>query len=1305
MKKTNFTFRIFEKCLTTITIMAALLFSPALVNACEMSCGGKQQVSLDENCMAEITPEMILTDDGASCIGATLTVAAKLTMDGPAFEEGATVILDGTYIGQDLVIEVISDDGGIINRCWGFIELEDKLAPTIECEDITVSCSDPDGQMPTFVGTDCDPNPVINLIDLQEEALCDDVYLKTITKTFTATDNAGYTSEPCTQIITVERIDIDAIDFPDNLMTVMMSALECDGDYPKLDDGNPDPLFSGVPTIGMDSLYPQQDFRCNTVVTFSDLVLPQVGCVTKIMRTWTISEWVCGEDQVFDSIQVIEITDDVGPTVESINDVSISTTTGFDCTAVYLLPQVTATDNCGDVDRIDVAYPGGFVNDYDGSEIINLEVGVNDITVTAYDECLNPTIEEFSVTVEDNTAPVAVCDQNTVVALSSQPDGITNVSALTFDDGSYDECMMDGFAVKRMDDGEACGEEWDEFGDYVTFCCSDIGTTTLVIFRVYDAAGNSNDCMVNVEVQDKLPPTVNAPADMTVDCDLPFEYTEDGLIAAFGDATFADNCAGQLTRVASDNINQCNTGVIIRTFTAFDDNGSATAQQVITFVNDSLFDGNTDVDWPDDVTINSCLDVQMGMSTENLPEVHPDVTGRPDILEDACDMVGADYDDRVFEIFNSETASCFKIIRTWTVKDWCQIDSTWEWSQAIMVINEIAPTFTTSSDPITVCTFDGDCNDGEVTLMMAATDDCTPEEALAWQFSLDAFNNGSFDSISPILTGASIDATGDYPIGTHRIVWTVEDRCGNKISTEQLFTVENCKTPTPYCYNGLAIDIMPVEGGGMIDIWASDFDAGSFHQCGYYVVVSFSADTTDKSRVFTCDNIGINDVEIWATARLADGSIVQDFCTTYVDVQDNMGACTGTNALVHIGGNVSTEMDEAVEEVMIRLDQTDIQPAMTDESGMYDFNGMLAGGSYNVLPSKNSEVMNGVSTLDLVLIQRHILGLATLDSPYKLIAADINNDKVVAASDLLNLRKNILGISEEFENNDSWRFVDKGYSFIDAANPLGEQFAEAYNINDLQNDMDIDFIGVKVGDVNASAIVNKNMDAQVRNSKALQFSMDNHFIHSGETVELAVYANNFEEVLAYQYSISLSDKLTFQSVEIGALDLSAANFGFQSADEGIVTTSWNNFEATSVDQNETLYTIVVTANEDTYVKDAISFNSAITKAEAYSEGLSLDVELTLREGPNATAAFKLYQNNPNPFSGVTNIKFELPQASSAVLSVFDVTGKLVYTKSNTYEKGMNNIELNVSQFGVSGVLYYTLQTEDNTATKKMVVLK
>ena len=77
----------------------------------------------------------------------------------------------------------------------------------------------------------------------------------------------------------------------------------------------------------------------------------------------------------------------------------------------------------------------------------------------------------------------------------------------------------------------------------------------------------------------------------------------------------------------------------------------------------------------------------------------------------------------------------------------------------------------------------------------------------------------------------------------------------------------------------------------------------------------------------------------------------------------------------------------------------------TGVDGQFSFNAIPMNNGYTVLPERNDDYKNGVSTFDLVLIQKHILGIEKLNSPYKVIASDINNDERVTAIDLVELRK------------------------------------------------------------------------------------------------------------------------------------------------------------------------------------------------------------------------------------------------------------------------------------------------------------
>ncbi|MFT4754894.1 MAG: hypothetical protein ACI85Q_002457, partial [Salibacteraceae bacterium] len=88
-----------------------------------------------------------------------------------------------------------------------------------------------------------------------------------------------------------------------------------------------------------------------------------------------------------------------------------------------------------------------------------------------------------------------------------------------------------------------------------------------------------------------------------------------------------------------------------------------------------------------------------------------------------------------------------------------------------------------------------------------------------------------------------------------------------------------------------------------------------------------------------------------------------------------------------------------------------------------------------------------------------------------------------------------------------------------------------------------------------------------------------------------------------------------------------------------------------------------------------------------------------------TTDFRLYQNMPNPFKEETVIGFELPKASEVTLNVYDISGKLLTSVSDDFEKGYNQVSVDKSEIGTSGVFYYRLIAKGFEGTKKMIVLE
>jgi len=1158
---------------------------------------------------------------------------------------------------------------------------------------------------------------VDDIIDIED---CDSEFANTIFRNWTVVDESGNTVT-CTDTIDVIRTSLEDLTFPPNFDNIDEPALSCDGENWDLNEnGYPDPEETGGPSMQICD---------NILITFKDQVIEVCEGTFKVLRTWTFLDWCTSE--TLTHLQLIKVEDVEGPVIDCPPTATISTGSN-DCFANYSVPDISGniTDECSPSSSFwTVESSAGEVIDFGNNvyQVINLPVGSHTLTHTADDGCGNLASCEQTVIVQDAVPPVAVCDQNTKVSLGA--DGTARVFWPTFEDGSYDNCGIDRIEVRRMNREFDCEPTTFFFKEFVEFCCADIERSPVqVLYRVTDLSGNQNTCMINVNVEDKLPPTIVAPRDLTISCEYPFDVwdlDEFGRVAnltegeirqtrqifdeeyernclnnnqydatiptyEFLDGFAQDNCTLEVTADYNDQREDCGTGVIVRTFRAVDDFGNAsTAFQRITVSQCSPFT-ERDIRFPRDREL-SCNE-NGDYSTD------PDATGEPVISNNnACSQIAVRYDDEMFEVTPD---ACFKILRTWTVLDWCQTDQdgnnlTWTHTQIIKVNDDQDPELLVCDD-VTFCDSAAVGCTGFAELVQEV-EDCTPEEFLNVTYRVKPFNAGN--NPNDDIVGTGLDASGNYPFGTHRITWIVEDMCGNVGTCQYLFTVEDCKQPTPIVLNGLATVVMP--SSGCIDIDIDLFEAGSFDNCGP-VVFSYSSDTTDTVREFCCEDIEAGqqqEVEFWVTDQAGN----QDFVVTYILVQDPNGVCPDSDSLAIVSGTTARSAhhgSDAVSGVSMKLDDMSNPTPLfteTDGSGEFRFNG-TQGRSYELTASKNDDVLNGVNTMDILLIQQHILGLNPITDAYSLIAANVNDDNRITGADLIELRKVILGIDTEFPNNQSWRFVDAADQLEAGQLPLGyNERISLVNVPAVVADQD--FIAVKIGDVNGSAVPNNLMsqEAEGRNGSLVLTAQD-AAVETGETIQVAVTSEMFTEVLGYQLTLNLNG-LSVEGVEAGALNVTEGNYGVF---EGQMTMSWNDVNAVNVASDEVLFTVTLKATKDVRLSEAVEVTSEITATEAYVDGGVRSVDLRFVDG--TAKEFALYQNVPNPFESKTIIRFDLPEAGNATLTVFDQAGKVVKEIDGDYSKGSNQVELRRSTINGSGMLYYRLESGDYSAVKKMVII-
>ncbi len=845
------------------------------------------------------------------------------------------------------------------------------------------------------------------------------------------------------------------------------------------------------------------------------------------------------------------------------------------------------------------------------------------------------------------------------------------------------------------------------FSNTVTFCCEDAGTNQMVALRILDASGNFNDCMININVQDRSAPRLTCPPNETVECD---QIVDVNNLSVFGSLEIGESCGSNIRETITDDLNECGIGTITRLYeavTSDEPNASILAhcKQILTFVNTDPFPADDIVCPEPEIFIDGC---------DSPDNFGPDITGVPMFTTGSCNRLGTDFDDQLFTFNNDSGDACFKILRTWTIADWCRIDPATGFffektcNQVIQISNSGRPIIS-GDQKISICTFDG-CDTGDVSLVVRGEDDCTLPENLTWRYEIFVGSISGFPTVlsNPDIRvdgeGDVIDASGTYPLGNHVIRYTLLDGCGNTTISEQEFTIANCKAPTVYCLNGVAVDLSGVDENGdgiddfgRVELWANDFDAGSFHPCGYPVTLSFSADVNDRNMVFDCTTRGLRDINIWASVVTPTGELVQTFCSTFIDIQDNMGLCQGLS--VAIDGSIFTEEEKTVEHVEVMLAGTPMLD-ITEADGTYAFPSMPAGGNYIVDPYSNVNPENGIDTRDLIRIQRHILGLEQLDSPYKYIAADIDQSNSIDGTDLVELRKLILGLYNEFPNNTSWRFIDKEFIFSPSLDPLAQQFSENYEILNLDNDKNIDFIAVKVGDVDGSAIVNQHEQGKISNNGSIDLELTPNAaeFQAGDEVLLPISIEG-ENISGFQFELTFDNSVIEVTDVIGnGISVNPSHFRITG---NSVLVSWNG-------ATKDLSGIEIQAIAKKNISNAaelisIDYESSLQPAiyDVNEESLVPSIKTISNEIQNTDWISK---NIPNPFSDLTQITLVLDNNSAVQISITDISGRIVSYEKRTFNAGTHTLDITSNQLGEAGIYYLNVQTETKTETIKMVLV-
>jgi hypothetical protein len=175
----------------------------------------------------------------------------------------------------------------------------------------------------------------------------------------------------------------------------------------------------------------------------------------------------------------------------------------------------------------------------------------------------------------------------------------------------------------------------------------------------------------------------------------------------------------------------------------------------------------------------------------------------------------------------------------------------------------------------------------------------------------------------------------------------------------------------------------------------------------------------------------------------------------------------------NISGTVTAWWGPPMPNIKVVISGAKVDTVTTDSLGRYAFRDLLHAQNYSIKVLSPVDYNNGVTTLDLLKISQHILTIEAFDSPWKMLAADVNDSQTITAFDIVESRKLILTAISAFVGP-SWKFMPADIVFANPQNPFTPNVPpiQVRTYNNLSAHVtNANFNGIKMGDVNRTATI------------------------------------------------------------------------------------------------------------------------------------------------------------------------------------------------------------------------------------------
>lgn len=304
---------------------------------------------------------------------------------------------------------------------------------------------------------------------------------------------------------------------------------------------------------------------------------------------------------------------------------------------------------------------------------------------------------------------------------------------------------------------------------------------------------------------------------------------------------------------------------------------------------------------------------------------------------------------------------------------------------------------------------------------------------------------------------------------------------------------------------------------------------------------------------------------------------------------------------------------------------------------------------YTINPQKNDNPLNGITTYDLLLISKHILGIESLLCDWQRIAADVNCSGTITTLDIVTARKLLLGLTQSLPC-DAWRFVP------DSASAVSGGCAA--------------FQGVKIGDVNGQPC-NAGFAAPETRT-ALMFQLNDRWLEAGETTTITINAAEAMNIQGLQLSLQFDPKkLIIKQISSPLLEqFDTASFNLEGAETGAIPISWINPAGQAFEAGDGLLTLEVSAAQAGQLSNLLTLGTgAGLRPEIYdATGYPHSLGWQWNTEPGHAPAFQIH---PNPARSGINLSATLSADQNCFVQITDMQGKIVLSTTLPGQRGFN----------------------------------